>query len=344
MDLRDSVKKLVESIDDRQNKVVKRRFGLFEFKKATLARIGADMNLTRERVRQIETAGLKELSENENLKTIEKELEKTKKASYKLGGIVVVSKAADIVIANSNRDKDNLHSLELILTLISDLKISKQNQEFVKYWYHKKYENKIIRRVAKEFEKILKEIDKPIQLEELISKFKKTGYGKKVKMYKSALEQIVSINKNIGEVGRNRVGLMNWNSINPKSAREKAYLILKKASKPLHYRQIAKLIKEEDFYSEHNPTAPTVHNEVILDDRFVLIGRGIYGLKEWGYTPGTVEEVIKSILKDNPEGLERSKIVNKVLDQRKVAKNTILANLNRKKDFKRKKDQVYVLR
>ncbi len=344
MDLKKPVKKLVNSIDERQQRVIKRRFGLFEYKKATLARIGADMDLTRERVRQIEAAGLKELAKPSNIEIIDRELTKTKQAVRKLGGVVVISKAAEIVIASSNRDKDNLHSLELILTLISDLKISKGNQEFTKYWYDKKYDNKVIRKVAKSYEKILKDLDRPVKLDKLIKEFKKTALGKKVKLSKTALEQIVPIDKNVGEVGRSKVGLMSWSSINPKSAREKAYLILKKAGKPLHYREIAKRIIEENFYSKHNPTAPTVHNEVILDSRFVLIGRGVYALKEWGYTPGTVEEVIKSILKENPKGLERSKIVDKVLDQRRVAKNTILANLNRKKDFIRKKDQVYALR
>jgi DNA-directed RNA polymerase delta subunit len=137
---------------------------------------------------------------------------------------------------------------------------------------------------------------------------------------------------------------MSWSSINPKSAREKAYIVLERAGKPLHYRKIAKQIKETNFYSDHNPTAATVHNEVILDDRFVLIGRGIYGLKKWGYRPGTVEDVIVSILKKHPKGLDRSKIVDKVLDQRKVAKNTTLANLNRKSEFIKKEDQIYALK
>ncbi len=343
MNLKDSVEELLEKIDDRQQKVIKRRFGLFEYKKATLARIGADMDLTRERIRQIESTGLKKLRRKENLKIIKKELAKTKKAVKELGGLVVISQAADMVIGKSERDKDNLHSLELILTLIKDLKISKQNQNFVKYWYDKKYNNKTIRKIAKEYQSILKNVGEVTKLDKLIKQFKKTGLGKKTNLSQSALEQIVYINKNISIDNRGRVGLMSWSSVNPKSAREKAYLVLKKAGKPLHYREIAKNIKEENFYSKHNPTAPTVHNEVILDDRFVLIGKGVYALKEWGYQPGTVEDVIREILKDNPKGLERSKIIKKVLKQRRVAKNTILANLNRKKTFTKKEDQVYAL-
>lgn len=343
MNLKDSVKKLLQQIDERQTKVTKRRFGLFDYQKATLARIGADMDLTRERIRQIEASALKKLGQKKNLEIIKEEIKRAKKASQKLGGIVVLSQAADIVIAKSERDKDNLHSLELILTLNQELKISKQNQRFTKYWYDKKYSNATIKKVAEKYQSILKEIAKPIKLEELIKEFSKTTLGKKSKLSKSALEQIIHINKNISRNNRGMVGLMSWPSINPKSAREKAYIVLKKAGKPLHYRKIAQKIKEENFFSKHNPTAPTVHNEVILDDRFVLIGKGVYALKEWGYRPGTVEDVIKDILKENPQGLERSKIINRVLKQRKVAKNTILANLNRKKDFIKKEDQVYSL-
>jgi DNA-directed RNA polymerase delta subunit len=344
MDLKESTKNLLEAIDKRPRKVIKRRFGLFDYQKATLARIGADMDLTRERVRQIESAGLKALTKNNNLATINKELKRVEKAVAKLGGIVVISQAANIVIGSSKRDKDNLHCLELILTLIPDLKISKQNQEFSKYWYDKNYDNKVIKKIAKEYRKILSNIGKPVKIDRFLNEFKKTTLGKKVKLSKVALEQIIHLDKKIAKNNSGQVGLMSWSSINPKSAREKAYIVLERAGKPLHYRKIAKQIKETNFYSDHNPTAATVHNEVILDDRFVLIGRGIYGLKKWGYRPGTVEDVIVSILKKHPKGLDRSKIVDKVLDQRKVAKNTILANLNRKSEFIKKEDQIYALK
>jgi hypothetical protein len=343
MNLSKDVEKIFDVLKERQQKILARRFGLFDYKKATLARIGSDMNLTRERIRQIESSALKELDREENIKKISSSVNSIKKVIRELGGVIVIEQIADSIFRKSQRSKQETNALELILSILPDLKISKKNQNFRKYWYSKEYNKKIIDKIAREYRQILKEVKKPIKPDELIKQFSKTSLGKKTKLNQNALNQVIYIDKTIGINQNGKVGLMNWPAINPKSARDKAYLILREAGKPLHYREIAKRIKEENFYASHNPTAATVHNEVILDDRFVLIGRGIYALKEWGYQPGTVEDVIISILERRPKGMKKGDIVEKVLDQRKVAKNTVLANLNRREIFKKQDNQVYRL-
>ncbi len=131
-------------------------------------------------------------------------------------------------------------------------------------------------------------------------------------------------------------GLSNWPEINPKGIKDKAYLAFKEAGEPLHFSKVSKLIE--------NSNTQTVHNELIKNDKFVLVGRGIYALAEWGYEPGKVKDVIKRTIKNANQPLERDEIVEKVLDKRFVKKNTILLNLSDKEKFKKREDGKYDIR
>ncbi len=85
----------------------------------------------------------------------------------------------------------------------------------------------------------------------------------------------------------------------------------------------------------------TVHNELIKDPRFVLIGRGIYALKEWGYEPGEVKDVITRIIKKAGKSLSKKDIVSRVMEQRMVKENTISQNLSNRKHFSRDSEGKY---
>ena len=86
----------------------------------------------------------------------------------------------------------------------------------------------------------------------------------------------------------------------------------------------------------------TTHNELIKDPRFVLVGRGLYALSEWGYINGIVKDVITKIL-DKSGPLTKKEIVEKVMKERYVKENTILVNLQNSKNFKKEKDGKYSL-
>ncbi|MBI2048018.1 MAG: hypothetical protein HYT27_02665, partial [Parcubacteria group bacterium] len=81
-------------------------------------------------------------------------------------------------------------------------------------------------------------------------------------------------------------------------------------------------------------------NELIKDPRFVLVGRGIYGLSDYGYKPGTAREVVKRIL--NETGPMRAKeIITAVQKERFFKPNTVLVNLQNKHYFSRRPDGTY---
>ena len=107
----------------------------------------------------------------------------------------------------------------------------------------------------------------------------------------------------------------------------------------MHFTEVAKGI-EKLFGRETHPA--TTHNELIKDGRFVLVGRGMYALKEWGYVQGVVRDVIRNILRENGP-LTKDQIIEKVLKERHVKPGTVVVNLQNQKYFKRGKDGKFVL-
>ena len=85
-----------------------------------------------------------------------------------------------------------------------------------------------------------------------------------------------------------------------------------------------------------------MHNELIKDARFVLIGRGIYALKSWGYQKGVVADIIEEILRKAGTPLAREQIIERVMKQRMVKKNTIIVGLSNKQKFQKTQDNKYV--
>ena len=122
-------------------------------------------------------------------------------------------------------------------------------------------------------------------------------------------------------------------AIRPRGVRDKAYAVLLKAARPLHFREVASAISKAGWSSRKANPQP-VHNELIKDPRFVLVGRGLYALAEWGYEPGTVGEVMAGLLKAARRPLSKDEIVKRVLEKRFVKPNTILFNLQDKRWFK----------
>jgi hypothetical protein len=138
-------------------------------------------------------------------------------------------------------------------------------------------------------------------------------------------------------------GLISWPTIIPRGVKDKAHLVLAKTAKPLHFREVAAEIDKVGWGNRKKAHPQTVHNELIKDGRFVLVGRGLYALREWGYEPGTVREVLASLLKSSREPLDREEIVRRATEKRLVKPQTILLNLQDRTLFKKTEDGRYTL-
>ncbi len=107
----------------------------------------------------------------------------------------------------------------------------------------------------------------------------------------------------------------------------------------MHFKEVAESIKNLFDKKAH---VATTHNELIKDKRFVLVGRGLYALSEWGYLNGVVKDVIAKVLEKHGP-LTKDEIVDKVLKERYVKENTIMVNLQNAKHFKKDKQGKYSL-
>ena len=157
----------------------------------------------------------------------------------------------------------------------------------------------------------------------------------------SQIRGLASLSKKLANL-KDVWGLAKWPTVNPKNIRDKIYVILAGNGKPMHFSDISKAIKESDF-KRRNVTTQAIHNELIKDKRFVLIGRGIYALDSWGYSKGTVSDIIADILRKAGEPLHRDEIVKRVLKSRQVKETTILLNLQSKAMFKRVAKATYTI-
>lgn len=93
---------------------------------------------------------------------------------------------------------------------------------------------------------------------------------------------LYSLMQAIKNLERNKFGkwgMADWKEIKPKTVNDKIYLILKNSGEPMHFTKIAEKINEVKFDNK-KANAATVHNELILDERYVLVSRGTYALKE----------------------------------------------------------------
>jgi len=147
------------------------------------------------------------------------------------------------------------------------------------------------------------------------------------------VRSLIDIDKRLTLTENNNVGLIEWRHIHPRTLRDKILFILRNEGKPLHFNNISEKISKANF-DQRSVNVQAVHNELIRHDNFILIGRGIYALGEWGYESGTVAEVIVKMLTGGKE-LDQEEIISKVMQQRQVKKITIVLALKNGDKFER---------
>ena len=329
------VNSVLQSIDrEREREIVARRFGLFE-RKETLEQIGEMLGITRERVRQLEKSvvtRLRTLAEQGNLAGLTDFQAKVTELLKTRGGVARVSHLSAELASDATREEQS--RLAFLSQLCPDITVIPEDDS---------YYNSVGLKSAGDEKKLKKRVTA------LIETIKQLGEPKAIdKIAKAAditdakeAEALASISKQLATLN-GRWGLTRWPMVNPKNIRDKIYVILKEKGKHMHFNEIAEAIKKSDF-KRKDVTTQAIHNELIKDKRFVLIGRGIYALKEWGYEKGTVADIIADVLKEANQPLHRDEIVKRVLKSRFVKETTILLNLQGKPQFKRVAKATYAL-
>ena len=326
-------------LTDKEATVIKRRFALQGHPKQTLEKIGKHFKVTRERIRQIEGIALSKLRRTVRTTKLNEVNELAKSILRAHGGVMREDELVSQVLKRmpSSTDLDGA-VLRLSFSIDTEMANSGHSGTFVPFWRVESLEMDDISLIVDNIVKILKKRKSCMKKEELISAVQVLNLFKDRMPSKELIASCLTIDERLREIEEGW-GLTEWRFVRPRSIRDKVEIILRKTGNPLHFMEIAKRIREAHF-DHKNVTVQAVHNELIRYPQFVLVGRGLYALREWGYEPGTVADVIENILKDKGP-LSKKEIIIEVAKQRTVKVGTISLNLQKMPYFVRVGRAVY---
>ncbi len=370
---------LFSVLRDKERDVLSQRFGLENNKKVTLESIGGAYNLTRERIRQIENTAINKIRKHEEFNKYTASLRHVINSLLEEHGAIIehqylIDNLSHLsALANGEQDTNldvlrNRYAFILAKLLSDEFDHVKENTHYDNLWKLKFASVDHLEEILKFLLDKLNELKQVLKTEDIIALVKDSEaynkYQDKLKVSNNfdissviksknfseqadiinenkALYSLLRSSKNLKQNKYGYWGINNWPEITPKTINHKIYLIMKNREKPLHFKNIADEINEISF-DKKKANSATVHNELILDDKYILIGRGIYALKEWGYDNGTVSDVVKQVLKEAGRALTKNEIIERVLEKRQVKEATInLALMN--KDIFIKEDGKYSL-
>ncbi len=337
-------KKLLDNLKERPREIIIKRFGLDGKNPKVLGNIGEEFGITRERVRQIEGDSFKKLQAVKKDDDFNLLVDTAIKIIEENGGFCEKGKLKESI--KSDISKKERNQIMFILNSSKKLSFKKGKLSMRGFWFLR--DSKIDREVLRAHNVVVKFIKTnkvPSLFQDILSEFRNSEFAdffageigsKRMRMI---LEMSRLVNRNILE----EWGMRNWKIISQRGAREKAFLVLKKHDTPLHFRKITKHINT--YWGNKKEALPqTVHNELIKDSRFVLVGRGIYGLNNWGFPEGTVKEVIFSFLDKQVEPLDRELIIEYVLSKKQVKETTVKVTLADRKVFHKTNDGKFSLK
>lgn len=320
---------------DREREIISRRFGL-SGQKETLEQIGELLNITRERVRQLEKAILVRLRIGADEGQIE-ELAAAEKLIIRnlteLGRVARTTNLAKQIYGREATPAERA-KLTFIASISKNLTAIDENDLYYAGIGIAEYgDAKVIHERVDEIVDVIKKHKEPMTVDQLDAAL---DYE-----HPDHITALASISKLLASLN-GLWGLAKWPTVNPRNIRDKIFVVLEAKKEPMHFSDIADAISKSEFRRK-NVTIQAIHNELIKDPRFVLIGRGIYALSSWGYTRGTVADIITDILRKEGAPLTREEIVKRVLHARKVKETTVLLNLQNKQLFDKVDKDSYTL-
>jgi DNA-directed RNA polymerase delta subunit len=342
--------KIIAILPSRTQDIVKKRFGLDNNKSKTLEAVGQDYSVTRERIRQIIEASLKTVKKQPVLKMADVFMKQAEQILKQSGGVDENERFLTKIDKQFKESKGNLCAIRFLLALNPNFSFEEENDLCNNFWHFSKTSKDKIYKNIKNIEGLFKKKQSIYLMDEILTLVKKNIFSN---INKEELRAYLEISKKVGMNPFGEYGLFDWMEIDPSGARDRAYLIMKHSKKPLHFSDITKRLNDCNEITipvsvashswQKKVCIQTVHNELIRDSRFVLIGRGIYALGEWGYKPGKIVNVIKDILKEAGKPLKQETIIKEVKKRRMAKDNTIVLNLHNKKYFKKLPNKYYNL-
>jgi hypothetical protein len=328
-------------LSQKEKDVIVKRFSLNNEPKMTLERIGQQFSVTRERIRQIEKIALGKLKRTIKSTKLNEISVLALEIIDNKGGVSTESALISEIlnVLGSSQDID-ANIIRLALNITPELEKTEKSNVYYPFWRVSELSESTIKAIVKNGISLLNKSGDVMKPEELATEVQKSLKSKNFNVEKSTILSALEVDQRIKKMDTG-FGLMSWRHINPRSIRDKAYIILKEKGEPMHFIDIANKISEAGF-DRKVVTTQAVHNELIRYDQFVLVGRGLYALKEWGFKRGTVADVIENLL-EKKSPLSKQEIIKGVMKQRQVKKGTISLNLQKNNHFVRVGRAMYAL-
>jgi len=327
------ISRLLLTLNEKERDVIDRRFSLNgNKKKETLDKIGKSYLITRERVRQIESGALHKLSRASIDPSIRKIYDLAFEILEENGKVMAEELFLSKIIQNLENTKNlDINAIKLTMHVSKNLQKIEKSNFFKTFWCTADFDADLVKKANKKMQKILQSEKKLLSEKEI---FEKLNGEFSQKIISSVLYICVDYLKI-----ENKWGLKKWRFINPKSIKDRILVIFKNHGKPMHFSEITTLVLNSENQKTVTPQA--VHNELIRHDEFVLVGRGVYAIREWNLAAGTVCDILRSVFLENDHPLKRNEIIEKVLQKREIRVGTISLNLQKYPFFKRVGRAVY---
>jgi len=330
-----TIERILAILSEREQDILKMRHGLAGSDRKTLEDIGRQYKITRERVRQIENSSLKKISKNFD-KNFLKHIEDIANAVLsEHGGMMSEDNLIKELLLVPGASEENRAAINFALSQLLNHRFHfvKEGKEYYNFWKTPEASLDFLNSVINDVRQLITEHDDTLNIEDLINKVTEARFfTENDALTDKVIINFLDITKRIQDNPYQEWGLTEWPNITPKRMNDKIYIILQKENKPLHFTEIAEIINKKEF-DKRKAYPATIHNELILDKKYVLVGRGIYALKEWGYKPGVVADVIAEILKENDKPLTKKEIIKEVLAKRLIKETTIALALMDKDRF-----------
>ena len=325
--------RLLALLNPKERDVIERRFSLDSKPKETLDKIGKSYSITRERVRQIEAVALKKLARI----SMDPSMRQIHDLAYSIletnGRIMLEDKlVSEMLTSMTNTKNIDANAMKLAMRVSDRMTKQDKNQFYRPFWRASDISLMEVKGLIKDIRKVLRK-EKDIMAVESVVKSLGDVYTMET------LESVLAIDFSF-KATEDGWGLSSWRHINPRSIKDKIMITFKNHGKPMHFTEIVNHVLS-DFEAKKMVTHQAIHNELIRHEDFVLVGRGLYALQEWGMPSGTVCDLIRDVLVENGEPMKRQEIINAVLEKREIRVGTISLNLQKYPFFRRVGRAVY---
>lgn len=337
--LEEFYRKIINFLSPREREVLNKRYGL-EGRVLSLRQLGRELGVSYERIRQIENKLQKILLKNQEEPIVQEVKKNILEKIKKEGGVVLEEELSYLF----GIEEKYVGLVKLFLDAFDDFIRIEKKERLLMGWNILGLSTADILNILNLLKEFLEKKGKPLKFEELFNYLKEnTDVIEKYSLGQKELKSLLKFSRDIKKNILGEYGFVFWREIQPKNISEKIFLIFKKYQKPLHFSEIKKLIEQENF-DRKRVTMQAVHNELVKNPNFILVGRGIYALKEWGYIEGTVADIIKKLLRESPRALSKEEILQEVLKVKKVSPKTILVNLYKNPEFIQIQEGYYILK